>query len=273
MWSFTPIASSSIPTSPPVFITTLQYYRKNRETGTLELVTEDITYQKVVKLTYREKILMFQFAALSYSKPLNNQYAYQLEGFDDQWIQLGTRHEATFTNLPPGRYTLRVKGANGDGVWNDTPTELAIIILPPWYWAGWSKALYALLLAAAVWFFYRFQLGRRLAQVEALRLRELDAFKTRFYTNITHEFRTPLTVIMGMADRIRESPRQWLHQGLPMIRSNSERLPAPGESDAGPVQAGSRRLAPQYGPERHHRLAAYGHGAVPIPGGAQKTSN
>ncbi|HRK82626.1 MAG TPA: triple tyrosine motif-containing protein, partial [Saprospiraceae bacterium] len=178
-----------------------------------------------LKLSYKQRILIsFEFAALSFSKPQKNQYAYQLHGFNEDWMFMENNRDITFTNLAPGQYTLRVKGSNGDGYWNKKPAELHITILPPWYWAWWSKSLYLLLLAGLLYAFYRFQLKRRLAQAETLRLRELDGVKTRLYTNITHEFRTPLTVILGMADKIEQAPRQWLGEGVNTIRRNGRNL-------------------------------------------------
>ena len=134
---FHPDSIRDNPNPPPVFITTIKTFKKNQSSGEIETIEEDITYQSTIQKSYRDNIVTFEFAVLSYFKPSKNRYAYQLEGFSDEWIQLGTKKEVTFTNLSPGNYTLRVKGANGDGYWNDTPKELKITISPPWYWT-WS---------------------------------------------------------------------------------------------------------------------------------------
>lgn len=224
---FTAFHPDSIPGEtfiPPVFITRFQYYVPGKG-GLAPVEIKGIGEKKSITLSHREKTLLtVEFAALSFSKPVKTQYMYRLKGYNDEWIHTGNNRNASFTNLAPGTYTLMVKGSNGDGVWNDTPTELSITILPPWYWAWWSKSLYLLLLAGLLYAFYRFQLKRRLAQAETLRLRELDGVKTRLYTNITHEFRTPLTVILGMADKIEEAPRQWLGEGVKTIRRNGRNL-------------------------------------------------
>ena len=99
-----------------------------------------------------------------------------------------------------------------------------ITIRQPWWWSWVARGIYLVLLMSGLYVLYRFQLSRQLAQNEAQRLAELDQVKTRLYTNITHEFRTPLTVIQGMTDKVEQNPDKWLPNGLPMIRRNSEQL-------------------------------------------------
>ena len=115
---------------------------------------------------------------------------------------MGNQHQVTFTNLDPGTYVFRVKGSNNDGVWNEQPTALTIVVSPPWYRSWPAYFCYVALVAGGVYFFYQHQLRRRLEVAEAERLKSVDEFKNRFFTNITHEFRTPLTVILGMAEQV-----------------------------------------------------------------------
>jgi signal transduction histidine kinase/ligand-binding sensor domain-containing protein/DNA-binding response OmpR family regulator len=209
---------------PPVVISRFQILVQGKE-GAVFSEQKGISEKSEITLTHKQKVLLlFEFASLSFSKPEKNQYQYQLSGYSEDWILLGTRKEVSFTNLAPGNYILRVKGSNGDGIWNEIPAELKIKILPPWYWSWWTKSIYLILTIGGIYTFYRFQLNRRLSQAEAVRLRELDEFKTRFYTNITHEFRTPLTIIIGMAETIEQAPREWLKDGLKMIKRNGHNL-------------------------------------------------
>ncbi len=82
--------------------------------------------------SYSENMISFEFAAMDFTQPSKNLYQYKLDGFDDEWIQSGTVHAATYTILDPGTYTFRVKGSNSDGVWNEKGTSIELMILPPW---------------------------------------------------------------------------------------------------------------------------------------------
>lgn len=155
-----------------------------------------------IRFAHWQNDLTIHYAALHFKNPAKNSYRIQLGNYDNGWRDVGHQNFANYTNLDPGRYTFRVKAANSDGIWNEESIALDITILPPWYWNGWSQALYLVLIIGLILGVYRFQLNRRLALAEAARLKELDSFKTKLYTNITHEFRTPLTVIEGMAGQI-----------------------------------------------------------------------
>ncbi len=193
---------------PPVIITSLTRYNTSDVAGT-PIIEKGISEKQNITLSYRDNILTFAFAALSYRNSFKNQFAYKLEGFNANWIQLGTKHDITFTNLDPGEYTLRVRGSNNDGVWNEEGTTLRFTITPPWWKTWWAYALYIslftiLLLAARRYELNRVQLENRLrlGQVEADKLREIDQMKSRFFANISHEFRTPLTLILGQIDSV-----------------------------------------------------------------------
>ena len=157
-----------------------------------------------------EKFFSVRFALLDYRDPKANQYSYKLEGFDSDWIFAGNQNTARYANLPPGTYTLRIRGANPNGIWSNREAMAVIVVQQVWYKTAWARALYALLAAGMIFGAWRSRVRRlRLAQqleMEHLRsenLKELEAFKSRFFTNITHEFRTPLTVVLGMSDQLR----------------------------------------------------------------------
>ncbi|MBX2927672.1 MAG: response regulator [Saprospiraceae bacterium] len=194
-----------------------------------------ISETKKLVIPYRMKVMTFEFAALHFANPAKNQYAYRLEGFDKDWQHIGNRRSVTFTNLRPGQYTLRVKASNADGIWNEEGAAMEIVITPPWWLTWWAFGLYMLTTAALFYAYFqyrrrRWQIQSELAaqQREAQRLQELDKFKTQLYANFTHEFRTPLTVILGLADEIpaqhekQETGR--LHKAVEMVRRNSFRL-------------------------------------------------
>ncbi|MBV6438686.1 MAG: Sensor histidine kinase RcsC [Saprospiraceae bacterium] len=218
---FHPDSLRDNPIAPAVVFTKFSRYdSKTRQ----QVEEKGISEKSTLSLSYFDDILTFEFAALSFRKPEKNQYAYKLGGYNEEWIPLGTKREVTFTNLDPGSYVLKVKASNGDGVWNEEGTSLKIIISPPWWMTWWAYLFYLLLISGSIYALYRFQLKRKLAAAETRRLKELDTFKSRFYTNITHEFRTPLTVIGGMVEQIRANPGKWLEEGLDMIQRNSRSL-------------------------------------------------
>jgi len=162
----------------------------------------ELTDQADIRLAYNQNLLLFDFAALEYTDPAQNQYRYQLVGVDMDWVELGSRNSVQFANLAPGTYTFRVLGSNNDGIWSEQPAELTFVIRPPWWASWWAFMGYSLLVGGVLWLLYRYRLRERMKHQETLRLRELNDFKSRFFTNITHEFRTPLTVVLGLSEQL-----------------------------------------------------------------------
>ena len=221
---FHPDSIRDNPLRPNIIISRLLYYAEGKNSSQL-VEAKGIGEKKSIALNHQQKTLVqVEFAALSFSKPNKNQYAYKLEGLQKQWISLGTNREVSFAQLPIGRYTLRIKGSNGDQVWNEKGTSLQIIIKPPWWWTNLAKLLYLIGTLSVLTFLYNYDQRRRKIRADVQRLQELDVFKTRFFTNITHEFRTPLTVILGMVGKIEQAPERWFREGLTMIRRNGTQL-------------------------------------------------
>ncbi|MFD2573604.1 two-component regulator propeller domain-containing protein [Spirosoma soli] len=186
-----------------------------------------------VNLPYDENFLAFEFAALTYLLPEKNQYAYQLVGIDKTWVQSGSRRFASYPNLPPGNYTFRVKAANSDGIWNNTGTAVQIHIQPPWWATWWAYSVYALLFGGAVWAFIRFQTSRirqrqemELNRRQAEQLKAVDEVKTRFFSNITHEFRTPLSLIVSPLEKLLQGGRlePSTYRTLSLVQRNAHQL-------------------------------------------------
>jgi ligand-binding sensor domain-containing protein/class 3 adenylate cyclase/HD superfamily phosphodiesterase len=114
-------------------------------------LTSSINYSRDITLSHKESVITFEFAALHFSSPEKNVYAYIMEGFEEEWNYVGTRRQATYTNLDPGIYTFRVKGANSDGVWNEEGISLKITILPP-FWKTWWFRIFGLLFVFGIFF-------------------------------------------------------------------------------------------------------------------------
>jgi signal transduction histidine kinase len=183
-------------------------------------------------LTHRHRVVGFEFAALHYADPTRNRYAYQLEGFDEQWIETGAdKRFAQYTNLDPGEYVFRVKATNKDGVWNETGAAVRIRVLPPPWRTWWAYSIYGLAVAAAVTVFVRRQRRevRREREINR-RLREVDRLKDEFLANTSHELRTPLFGIIGLTQTLlaegSSGMAETAKERLEMIAASGHRLTA-----------------------------------------------
>ncbi|MBN0988197.1 hybrid sensor histidine kinase/response regulator [Amphritea pacifica] len=244
-------------TPPPVVLSKLQLLNKPVAIGDDSPLQQSISYTRHITLPYDYLSLSLEFAALDYRAPEKNQYAYILEGFNQNWISTNSanRH-ATYTNLDPGDYTFRVKASNNDSVWNELGTTLEITILPPWWATWWFRVLVAVFIVALILAGYRYRLRnlrKKTVELErevALRTRELtesnqqlqiaekaaeqdrqkaeaaNRAKSVFLANMSHELRTPLNAILGYADilhRNREVSGS-AHAGLHIIQHSGEHL-------------------------------------------------
>jgi signal transduction histidine kinase/CheY-like chemotaxis protein/AraC-like DNA-binding protein/ligand-binding sensor domain-containing protein len=217
---------------PPVFITKLMV--DNNEITPLDntnLLKKDILFTKGIELTHLQDILTIEFASLDFNSPEKNKYRYQLKELDKDWIESGNKRSATYLHLPTNTYTFELQGSNSHGIWNDKTTKLKITVLPPWWLTWWAYLVYALFFVFLLWRYYEFiskraKLNQQLIfeKSEAIKAKELDQLKTKLYTNLTHEFRTPLTIIIGMVDQIRGATNNNLNEGLDMIKRNGENL-------------------------------------------------
>lgn len=217
---------------PNVFITDILINNKPVLPGDKSAVLQNTIEQSAeITLNHLQDILTLEFSSLDLTASAQNKYRYQLTGVDKDWVESGTRRTATYLHLPAGKYTFKVQGSNSLGIWSDKIAELRITVLPPWWRSWWAYLIYILLLGFGVRTYFKFSVNRaklksqlNFEQLEAKRVKELDSVKTQLYTNITHEFRTPLTVILGMAQQVKNDPHGHLDNGIDMIIRNGQSL-------------------------------------------------
>lgn len=222
---------------PRVILTGFQIFNKSLAPGELVngkvFLKKSITHTDSIALDDSDNVFSIEFAALSQFHPEKSRYQYTLEGFDKQWTMTeASQRRVTYTNLDPGHYVFKVKASNNDGVWNDTPTRLTITVLPPFWKSGTAFVLYALatlgaLLLARWLILYneriRFQIQQEREKVH--RMDELDRIKVRFFTNVSHEFRTPLTLILTPLEKLlRVTPEGEQQHQFQLIHRNARRL-------------------------------------------------
>lgn len=199
--------------APPVAITSVALFGQLIEAGSDQL-EKSLSHAAELNLSHNENTINISFAALSYVSPEKNLYAYKLEGVDKDWIYTH-EHRANYTNLPAGTYTFLVKATNNDGVWSKNEAKLQIVVHPPFWWSLPAKILYLLLIGYAIYWFMQSRLKReklrhqeKLDQLELKQDQEMRDARLQFFTMIAHEIRTPVTLIIGPLESLKEHWKQ-----------------------------------------------------------------
>ena len=206
--SFLPYQIKANTVMPPVYVTSMSVL--NQEKHNADGLPFDLTQTKEITIGYGDsKMFSLSFASLSYCSPEKIQYAYMLEGFDSDWNYVGNQNSATYTNLPAGTYTFRVKATNNDGIWSDNEASLKIVVEPPFWWSWYAKLFYLLLLSAAIWYYVHLRLKKeeRRHQLEMHHLneekeKEVREARLNFFTMIAHEIRTPVSLIIAPLEKM-----------------------------------------------------------------------
>ncbi len=223
---------------PKIVITDFQLFHRSVPVGYDEfnnrsILEKSIMETKEIEINYEDNIISFEFTALDFHAPEKNRYAYIMEGFEEDWNYTdASRRFVTYTNLDPGEYYFKVKGSNNDGVWNEEGTSLRIILTPPWWATWWSYILYGVFAIGLFSALTRFYLNRQrlrhqleLEHEHSEKLEEVDQIKSRFFANISHEFRTPLTLILGPSESIiTETLDEKTKKKAGSIKRNANRL-------------------------------------------------
>ncbi len=232
-------------TPPPIILTRLSRFNKSVEAGVNYdgfQINNPINFINEITLSHKDYVMGFEFAALDYAAPDQNQYAYMLEGFDPDWNYVDANNrKATYTDLPSGDYTFKVKGSNKYGVWNEQGKSLAIRVNPaPWFsWWAWLSYAVMFVLAVALFIKKKIQDSKKQAallkvevdnktrelKVQKQRVESLLVKKNELFSNVSHEFRTPLTLILGpIKELINQGHNAEGVQSLNVINRNANRL-------------------------------------------------
>jgi ligand-binding sensor domain-containing protein/signal transduction histidine kinase/AraC-like DNA-binding protein len=205
----------------PLVFTGLRLFNNPVATGGENgLLKADIPYTKALRFRHDQRVFTLEFALLNFVKSNKNRYAYRLEGIDPDWIETG--HPAvTYSNLPAGHYIFWAKGANNDGVWS-RPAQMEITILPPFWRTWWAYGGYILLLALLLFLITRFFFLRALLRKEE----ELHQVKLNFFTHVSHEIRTHLTLLLAPVEKVTETlvKDDPLQSPLMQLRASADRL-------------------------------------------------
>lgn len=228
------IAKSSY--QPKIIFTGLQVLNNSVETGEVingrVLLLQSLSQVKGIQLKYKENVFSIELTSLDFAHSAGNKYAYMLQGFNADWLYAdGTQRRVTYTNLSPGSYTLKVKILNRDGVWSDVK-QLQIDIEPPFWRTPLAYIIYAIVITALLLLARRITLDRihmryelRHQRRETERAHALDQLKTKFLTNVSHEFRTPLSLIIAPLDKIiKHTSDEEQQKQLNLVQRNAKRL-------------------------------------------------
>lgn len=211
---------------PPVYLTGFQIFNNlivpGKKGSPLE---KDISFTQKIKLRSDQSTFSFSFAGLNYVASENNNYAYKLDGFDQDWNYAGKSQKAYYTNVYPGRYTLLVKSSNNDNVWNNHGASIEIVVMPPFYSTWWFRVLVASVVIYLAYVLLSLRRRLEIKAIEEQKREEMHQVQLQFFTNISHEFRTPLSLILGPIERLlKEDSKIAFQNYYRTIHRNANRL-------------------------------------------------
>lgn len=230
---FNPSTIASGSSSLPLMFTDFQLFNKSVVPGQSSILQNQIDYTKEIELAYDQNVFTINYAAINYANPGSTNYAYYLKGFDNKWNYVGDKNSVTYTNLSPGNYVFHIKAVNAAGDASSLERTLQIHVSPPFYLSRVAYFIYFLLFGALVWLYTRFvrflhhkKLEIQLERIEKENIKELTQHRLNFFTFISHEFKTPLTLILASIDKFLEGKGMEFRKSaeLSNVKSNASIL-------------------------------------------------
>lgn len=228
---FYPDSLQYVSNMPKVMLTGLKIANTPVEQAGGYVTQSTQNHIQALSIPYNKAMIAFDFVALEYSAPDKIDYAYYMEGWDKDWNYVGKSRTANYTRLTEGSYTFRLKSTNAEGVWNNQEYILKITVLPPWYRTWWAYLLYLSAIAGLAYIYLRYKAQKtklafdiRVARLETEKEKELNERKLAFFTNVSHEFRTPLTLIINPVKEMLNNDDKPAGNGLDVVYRNARRL-------------------------------------------------
>lgn len=224
---------------PEVVITGIDIFSKPLEMNStikgFPKIEKEVSALEEITLDYSANTFTLNFVGLHYTSPEKNSYKYMLEGYDLDWIfSSSNKRFASYANMKAGDYIFKVLASNSDGVWNSEPSTLSLTVLPPWWKTWWAYLIYAALILGGLLLFRKIIVMKQeyisklnMEKIEKEKIREINKAKLEFFTNISHEFKTPLTLITGPVEDIFQSKEEFtprIKNDLSLIKTNADRL-------------------------------------------------
>ena len=233
---FNPNQIKKTQNEPSLYFSDFKLFNKSIEPDEdSSLLQKVILETKYITLDHSQSVFTIEYVGINYNYPGKNEYAYYLEGFEKDWNYVGNSRSATYTNLEAGNYVFKVKAANKSGVWSKQPLELHIKVLPPWWRTYFAYIVYIGLVVFLILYLNKIYQNRFkakqaivLEREKAIQLEKLNNKKLQFFTNISHEFRTPLTLIINPLEDVLKNKNKDLSKEtfnkLKTIHKSSDRL-------------------------------------------------
>lgn len=247
---FYPDKLVSNPVIPEVHINKISLFNKELEVSPGSVLDSLPEFDNYIVLDYNQGYVSFDFVALNYSNTINNKYKYRLEGFDDNWINAGSKRHANYTNLPPGKFVFRVIGSNNDGLWNTVGDQITIVVKTPWWKKIWFRILLIITFACLLYLGFKIRIrainnqklalekliAQRTSEIEAQKqqlsskneeLVHLNEEKNELINIVSHDLRSPLNQVKGLVNIIQmtdKSLSKETSRAIHLIDESVERL-------------------------------------------------